>query len=78
MPAWRLLMLGALCGVQLRWMRRVRYIGPASLVETADHPQSVAVAGVRDVLAGTGRIDHPAKQSAQVIVEAPGWAALSA
>ena len=56
----------------------MRYIGPASLVETADHPQSVAVAGVRDVLAGTGRIDHPANQSAQVIVEAPGWAALSA
>ena len=40
MPAWRLLMLRALFGVQLRWMRRVRYVGPASLVETADHPQS--------------------------------------
>jgi len=48
-----------------------------TVLSTADHPQTVAAAGVRDVLAGTARIDHPGNQNAQVIVEAHGWAVLS-
>jgi cyclomaltodextrinase len=47
-----------------------------TVLSTADHRQTVAAAGVRDVLAGTGRIDHPGGENAQVTVEAHGWAVL--
>jgi cyclomaltodextrinase len=48
-----------------------------TVLSTADHPHSVAAPGVRDVLAGIGRIDHPGNHDAEVTVEAHGWAVLS-
>jgi cyclomaltodextrinase / maltogenic alpha-amylase / neopullulanase len=48
-----------------------------TVLSTADHPHSVAAPGVRDMLAGIGRIDHPGSHDAEVTVEAHGWAVLA-